>query len=281
MSRDCKVHALFDKLEIQAGDVVYLQSSFSRLGFLELTPEHLLTVLIDRLGPSGTLVLPSFAWHLDPTARPWVGYRRYFDERPIFDVRNTTANIGVLPEVFRHFPGTRRSVHPCWSVCAIGRLAGAITSGQYGVVHPYGPDSSFGLLALAGCLVVGLGVTLNTTSLAPVVDYILGPAHTQQVFTSDPESAVVIDESGQVVSSLSHWLLPEVVRSIKPSALFELSPELTSKTRRADDGETIVFAYPYAAFEAEALQIGRAAAARRERMAWLQDYPLKVGFQAA
>lgn len=272
------VNRLLDLLEIERGDVVYLQSSFSRLKFLNTAPEAILTFILERLGPAGTLVLPSFAWHVVPEARPWVGYAKYFRDRPVFDVRNTPANIGLLPEVFRRMPRTLRSTHCCWSVSAVGQLSEVITSGHS--VHPYSPESSFGLLATSGCQMVGLGVTLNTTSLAPVVDFTLGPAHTQQVFTPQPELGPVINHEGHVVQMATYWLLPEVVRTIKPSVLFELDDGLKRATRRADQGDAIMFSYPYKIYHDAAIAVGRESIAREDRMPWLVNYPTRAETQA-
>lgn len=273
---DRDIHLLLDRLEIDAGMVLYVHSSFSRLRFLQTTPERLISVLIGRLGPSGTLVLPSFAWNLYAEERPWSGYLRYFTERPVFDVRRTPANIGALPEAFRTFPGTLRSAHCCWSICAIGALAERVTARQATVLHPYGPDSSFGLLAVSRCVIVGLGVTLNTTSLTPVIDYLLGTVHTQRVFTDRPQPCTVVDADGGRIEASSYWLLPDVVRLIRPSVLFELSERLASSTCRADQNGTILFSYPFDVYQQEALMMGRAAIALGQKVPWLANLPLRT-----
>jgi hypothetical protein len=266
--------SLLERLGICSGDLVYLHTSFSRLRHLDLTPEELLSGLLVRLGPSGTLVVPSFAWNLDRTQRPWKGYADYFAMRPVFDVRNTPANIGLVPEMFRQWPGVRRSVHFWWSVTAKGPLADDITDRQQSVVHPYGPDSAFGRLTRLGAKILGLGVSLNTTSLAPVVDHELGPIHTQTLFTEELQDGVVIDEQGRRLVTRAFWLLPEVVRCIKPSELIARSERLQREIRRADVGETIQFAYRFDAYLEEGLRLGRDAAARHARMPWLEGYPV-------
>jgi aminoglycoside 3-N-acetyltransferase len=250
------VTALLDRLGIDRGDLVYAHTSFSRLGHLDLTPSALIDALLDRLGPSGTLVVPSFAWHLDPAARPWKGYAEYFAARPVFDVRNTPSNIGVVPELFRRRPGVLRSAHYWWSVAAHGPLAERVTCGQEIVDFPYGPDSSFGRLVRLDAKVLGLGVTCNTTSLAPVVDHDLGDRHPQQVLTSDAQDGVVIDENGVEHRTRSFWLLPEVVRLIKPSVVMEESAAMAGAVIRVDHESTIQFAYPVRAYYDEGLRLG-------------------------
>jgi hypothetical protein len=264
---------LLDRLDVRAGDVIYLHTSFKRLVHLGLSAADLLESLIDRLGASGTLAAPSFAWNLDRTVRPWKGYADYFRLCPVFDVRNTPANIGLVPETFRRIPGVHRSLDYWWPICVRGPLAVELTSGQEAVPHPYGPESCFDRLRLAGVNILGLGVSLNTTSLALVPDFQLGDEHPHAVFTDWPQTGIVIDHSGRRLTTCSYWLLPDVVRLIKPSAVFELSPVLREATRRADEGETIHFYYPYSVYHDEAMRLGRQAARSGQPLPWLRDFP--------
>jgi hypothetical protein len=270
-----RFRALLDRLHVGAGGLVYLHTSFSRLAHLELTPHELIDELMAHLGPSGTLVLPSFAWNVDRSARPWKGYADYYRERPPFDVRRTPANIGLIPELFRTYPGVRRSAHYWWSVAARGPLAEEITIGQEEVVFPYGAQSSFGRLYRLPTTILGLGVTLNTTSLAPVVDHELGDEHTQAILSDRLEEGVVVDETGRRTLTRSYWLLPEVVRLIKPERVCSSTGALGGAIRRADHEGTIQFAYPFEAYFTRALALGRAAAAEQQPMPWLDAYPLR------
>jgi len=46
--------------------------------------------------------------------------------------------------------------------------------------------------------IVGLGVTLNTTSVAPVTDWQMGVEHHCKVFTDTPVPGIVIDQTERV-----------------------------------------------------------------------------------
>jgi hypothetical protein len=269
--------ALCDQLDVRRNDLVFLHISYSRVAYLELSPEELVEALLDRLGPEGTLAMPSYAWHVDKAARPWKGYADYFAQRPPFDVRHTPSNMGVVSEQFRHLPGVHRSASYWWSICAKGPLSGELAGDQARVNLPYGQDSSFGRLARADVKVLGLGVSLNTSSLAPIVDYSLGTRHPHAVFTEAPETGVVIDGDGARIDTRSYWLLPEVVRLIKPTELIEASSTLGDAIRRADEGMTIHFSYRFQAYHDEAMRLGDEAVAKGQPVPWLQQYPLKTG----
>lgn len=269
------LNELLDRLSITAGDVVYLHTSFKRLSYLNITGEEFIATLLERLGKNGTLVLPSFAWNLDKTERPWKGYSEYFETRPVFDVKRTAANIGWIPELFRTMPHVLRSMNYWWPVCATGARAAEITAGQERVEHPYGPGSSFDMLRSYDVKILGLGVTLNTTSLALIPDYVLGERHTQRVFTNEPQRGVVRDHEGKEIETYSYWLLPDVVRLVKPGALIEESERLQQVVLRADEGSTIHFSYPYKVYHEEALRLGEEAVRAQQPVPWLKNYPLK------
>jgi hypothetical protein len=242
------------------------------MGHLELEPAAFIRELLDFLGPAGTLVMPSFSWNLDRAARPWVGYRRYFESRPEFDVRHSPANIGVLPELFRQMADARRSLSYWWSVAAMGALAESITANQLDVEDPYGPGSSFELLRQHQVILVGLGVTLNTTSLAFVPDHSLG---NRSFLSSQPLNGMVVDQSGKRHLSSSYWVLPEAVQRVKPEVVFQRSSRLVSQLRRQDQGDVIQFAYPYAVYHEEAVRLGQEALDEGRQVPWLEGLPTR------
>ncbi len=265
--------SLLDKLDVSDGDLIFLHTSYARMKAFNLSPEALLKAVMNRLGSQGTLVLPAYAWNIDPTARPWKGYADYFNNRPLFDTRLTPTNLGCVPEIFRNFDGVTRSDSYWWSVCATGPLAYEITRNQAEIKEYYGPDSTFGRLARLGVKILGLGVTLNTTSLALVADYELGPRHWPCVFTTAPQIGKIFCKDGRELNTEAYWLLPEVVRYIKPERVFAKSSVLRSVLCRYDDGDTIYFCYPYAAYHETALSLGREAMSNGLLPPWLEKLP--------
>lgn len=272
-----RLQRLLESLEVPQGSLVYLHTSFSRLSHLQLAPETFLEALIDYLGPQGTLVLPSFSWNTDTTGRPWKGYQDYFSNPRVFDVTHTKANIGIVPECFRQRNDVLRSLSYWWSVAAVGPLAGEITQHQQNIEHPYGPGSSFDQIRKHNGYILGLGVTLNTTSLAFVPDYSLSNANH---LTSEPQIGAVADALGKIHQTRSYWVRPEAVQHVKPQNLFQPGSPLVGQLRRQDHGEVIQFAYPYAAFHQEALSQGRAAREAGRPFPWWSDCPQLCGLKA-
>ncbi len=262
-----QLHSLLEKLEVPPGGLVYLHTSFSRIRHLQLEPVEFIESLLDYLGPGGTLTMPSFSWNVDSGQRPWKGYADYFHGQQVFDVLHTAANIGAVPELFRQRPGVRRGVNYWWSVAAYGPLAEELTAGQERVQHPSGPDSSFGLIHRHRGYILGLGVTLNTTSLAFLPDYEL---ENRQYITPEPRCGPVVDAQGRPVDTWSYWVLPESVRYVKPEAV--CGPGFEAM-RRHDHQDVIQFAYPYEAYHQRALQLGRAAQVQGKRSPWWESLP--------
>jgi len=267
-SRD-ELRFLLEDLGVYPGSLVYLHTSFRRVSYIDLGPTDFIEGLLEHIGSEGTLVMPCFSWHLDKQNRPWVGYRMYFETRPEFDVVNTAANIGVIPETFRNLPQAKRSLNYWWSVASVGPLTDILTGGQHLVEHPYGPGSTFELLREHDVIILGLGVTLNTTSLAFVPDYHLG---NHSVLTEDLQSGVVIDEVGQRHETKSYWVLPNAVQQVKPEVVFQRSERLRSDLRRVDRNKTVQFAYHYRVYHEEAMRLGREAREKGMPHPWLEEY---------
>lgn len=98
---------------VEAGDFICLHTSLFMLGRPvnvppREIPEKLTRVLLDYLGPEGTLVVPTFTF----------GFCR---GRPYDRQRTPGERMGVLSEYVRRMPESYRSPHPIQSVAAVGR----------------------------------------------------------------------------------------------------------------------------------------------------------------
>jgi aminoglycoside 3-N-acetyltransferase len=100
-------------LGVEEGDVLLVHTSFRAVRPVEGGPRGLIEALQRAVGPTGTLVTPS-----------WTG-----DDDSPFDPATTatSADLGVVPATFWQLAGVRRSTHP-FALAAIGPLAERIVS---------------------------------------------------------------------------------------------------------------------------------------------------------
>ena len=101
--------------------------------------------LLDAIGPRGTLVFPTFTFSC---GRPENAYRH----------ERTPSEVSRFFEFLRLSPGARRSLHPIFSVGALGAAAGSIVD-DVGKAA-FGAASPFGRLYDAGARFLCLGTTL-------------------------------------------------------------------------------------------------------------------------
>ncbi|WTW94309.1 AAC(3) family N-acetyltransferase [Streptomycetaceae bacterium NBC_01309] len=126
-------------LGLAEGDTVLVHSSLRRVGAVEGGAEGVLDALRRGVGhEQGTVVVPAFT---PETADTSDVYRKatagmtagevaaYRAAMPAFDAATTPASpeVGVLAEVVRRSPGSRRSAHPMASFAALGRRAAETT----------------------------------------------------------------------------------------------------------------------------------------------------------
>ena len=105
-------------LGIEAGDILFVHSSFKSLGPVEGGAESVIQALEAAIGPEGLLLMPSFnlvKWEL--RSETW-------------DHNNTPSTVGWITELFRRLPRVYRSDHYSHSVAARGKGAKAFVGGH-------------------------------------------------------------------------------------------------------------------------------------------------------
>jgi aminoglycoside 3-N-acetyltransferase len=143
------------QLGLREGMDVLVHSSLRRIGKVDGGADAVLDVLLEILGPDGTLILPTHTW------------ATVTRHQPVFHVLHSPSCVGILTEVFRKRPGVIRSLHPTHSVGAIGARARWYTADQLQARSPCPPESAYGRICRAenGAILL-LGVTLmNNTTL--------------------------------------------------------------------------------------------------------------------
>ena len=87
--------------------IVFVHSGLFPFGILEGGLSGVCDLLLDWIGPNGTIAMPAFT----------------FNRRETWHQNNTPSEMGVLTEYFRKFPGVRRTIHPIHSVSVFGAQA--------------------------------------------------------------------------------------------------------------------------------------------------------------
>jgi aminoglycoside 3-N-acetyltransferase len=98
-----------EDLGIKSGDTVFFSSSWDEFYNYSDDIKTLIESLKDFLGEKGNLVMPSNT--------------SFFENGHTFDLQKTPTNAGLIAELFRRFPGVKRSIHLNSSVCIYGPKA--------------------------------------------------------------------------------------------------------------------------------------------------------------
>ena len=157
---------------LQAGQTVIVHSSMSKMGWVAGGAQAVIQALLQVLGTDGTLMMPTHTtqntdpanWSRPPVPDTWVPIIRA--NTPAFDPATTpTRSMGVIPELFRTWPGTLRSDHPIGSFAAHGPNAENLTR-DHQLLDMFGDSSPLGKLYELDGYVLLLGVDHgNNTSL--------------------------------------------------------------------------------------------------------------------
>jgi len=153
------------------GRALIVHASLSALGWVCGDALAVVQALLDVLGPGGTLVMPAHTpqltdpanWEAPPVPQSWVAPIRA--QMPAFDPLTTpTRSMGAIAELFRTWPGARRSNHPTFSFAAFGPLAAWIVS-DHALADPAGEQSPLGRLYQAEAEILLLGVGFDKCTM--------------------------------------------------------------------------------------------------------------------
>jgi aminoglycoside 3-N-acetyltransferase len=135
----------FRELGVEGGDTVLVHSSYKSLGPVIGGPRAVIDALQEALGPDGTLIMPTFNFG--------------FCEGEPFDARTTRSHMGVLTELVRTDPNSKRVEHPIYSFAVLGARADEAAS----ISDPssYGANSLFGHLRKWDGKIMIIGLSYN------------------------------------------------------------------------------------------------------------------------
>lgn len=150
----------FRALGLEPGGMLQVHSSLSSLGYVEGGADAVVDALLEALGPSGTLMVPTFN-HQSREA--------FDDDHEIFDLEVTRSVNGAITEAARLRPDAHRSLQPTHPYAAIGPKAEWLTSGHL-EVKTFAVDSPLGKLVSHGGQIMMLGVGMNSCTAAHVAE---------------------------------------------------------------------------------------------------------------
>jgi len=147
------------ELGVETGDHLFVHSEITSLGWPVGGVGMYRDVLLDLLGPQGTLAVPTFTFG--------------FCRGALYDADETpSVGMGVLAELIRKTPGARRSRHPIQSMAVIGHYAELLAA--IDTPSAYATGSAFGSLAHLGFKLLLLGANPRSVSLVHHCEEVAG-----------------------------------------------------------------------------------------------------------
>lgn len=138
-------------LDLKKNDNVYVSGNFLNLGLTHIKnynklPEIFFNLLIKKIGPKGTIVVPSHSFYL-------------VNEKSSFDLKKTKCDSGAFSNFILKQKKTVRQIHPFSSSAAIGYNAKYICTNN--TKHVYGPSSPFDRMIKLKTKFISFGLPIN------------------------------------------------------------------------------------------------------------------------
>ncbi len=152
-------------------EILMIHSSVnSMLPTYKGSPLELLQMLIEYCGPDRTLVMPAFFF-----GDPKIGsVRETFQKQPIFNLKRTPSQMGLMTELFRRSKGVKQSRHPVYRLSALGPLAEKLVAGHEAASAPAGYGSPFEFMVQHKTTVMGIGKSFHVLTQVHHVDELMG-----------------------------------------------------------------------------------------------------------
>lgn len=176
------------KLGLKEGDAVLVHSSLSRIGYVEGGAETVIDALIEAVGDTGTVLVPTLTGSSELSAQ----------NPPVFDVRTTPCWTGTIPETFRKRGNAIRSLHPTHSVAAIGAQAVALTEGGEKANTPCSYNTPYErLIRMPNGRILMLGCGLGCCTTLHCIEELAGVPDRMQ---DDMAAGTVYDYDGRKIT---------------------------------------------------------------------------------
>ncbi len=139
------IESFLKRINIKKGDTLFVHSSWEELKKSNFTAKELIEFLVKSLGQEGTLSMPAFPANQSKITE--------------FSIKHTPSAAGLLTEIFRRYPGVKRSVNLNHSVVALGKNAEFLIN-EHHLSQTACDERSpyFKLSKIKNAWIVGLGV---------------------------------------------------------------------------------------------------------------------------
>lgn len=213
------------KLGVRKGDTLMVHSAFSPFNGFRGGPVEIIDCLIGLLGSDGNLLMPSMPYRTSSS--------EYLQRNDVFDVRKTPSRMGLITELFRRRPGTKRSLSPTHPVLALGRDSDWITEGHERCEFPCGKGSPFEKFRSLGGKILFFGIPFNTLTFIHHMEDLLRDRLPLPVYAETPLTARMRDIGGREITVRAYCFSDAAVRSRRPGILERrlLEKKLLGKTR--------------------------------------------------
>src|SRR4051794_35776919 len=189
-------------LGIAPGDVVIAHVAYNEFIGFTGRPSDVIASLRAVLTPAGTLLMPSL---------PFTGSAlAYVRSGEIFDVRRTPSRTGIVTELFRRSPGTRRSLHPTHSILASGPLAEQVIADHHLASTPCGDPSPLSKLAEVNGKIALLGTGIAKMTFYHYLEDRFENLLPASPFTRETFSVALRSYSGETLQMTTRLYDPEL-----------------------------------------------------------------------
>ena len=179
-------------LSIHQGDTLMVHASWHANNCFRGTPMDFIAALKTAVGPNGLLTMTSLPYHNQSSAD-------YLAQGQPMDIRRTPSRMGLLTEVFRRDPETKRSLSPTHPVLAWGENAAEFVADHDKIEIPFGPTSPFERLVERDGKILLVDASLASITFTHYLEDRFKDRLPASLYEPEPMDGRVIDEDGNLI----------------------------------------------------------------------------------
>ena len=185
------ISKVLKKNSIQNGDNIFLHVDAFVTAFLEGNSienkiETLISGITNYIGPTGTLVLPTFTYSST--------------KNNVYDPNKTQSEVGIVTEYFRKKKNVLRSLNPIFSVASIGKLSDNFKNSS--TSDCFGKGTCFDLMYKYNFWIVTLGCSFDRVTFIHYVDQFNNVSY--RYFKNF--KSFIINDSNKIESNINYFV---------------------------------------------------------------------------